>query len=88
MIYEYFPLNKIRSVPNGVTAFRRDPTPNVLVLITWTENLVENNDKARIFAHELAAFISQDQPDVSASEGLGYSNYGTTGLDHQVMLLF
>ncbi|KAF9459412.1 hypothetical protein BDZ94DRAFT_1268376 [Collybia nuda] len=75
IIYEYFPLGKIRSIPNGTTAFRRDPTNAVLISITWEKNLVENNEKARAFAHEFAAIISGGQTEVSASEGLGYSNY-------------
>ncbi|RDB18319.1 6-hydroxy-D-nicotine oxidase [Hypsizygus marmoreus] len=74
IVYEYYPLAKIMSVPPGTTAFRRDSTPTVLVVVSWKENTVENNDVARGLAAELGRLITAGEK-VTESQSLGYSNY-------------
>ncbi|GLB44343.1 putative oxygen-dependent FAD-linked oxidoreductase family protein [Lyophyllum shimeji] len=73
--FEYFPLDKITSVPKGTTAFRRDPTPSVLILNMWKENTEENTQRGRRVAHELADIIAGGQAGVTAAQKMGYANY-------------
>jgi len=80
VIFEYFPLAKIASVPNGTTAFRRDPTPSVMVAILWKTNSAENSDLARTLAYDIAAVIKGGQSEITASQSLGYSNYDPEGV--------
>ncbi|KAH0579527.1 hypothetical protein H2248_002381 [Termitomyces sp. 'cryptogamus'] len=75
ILFEYFPLAKINAVSSNSTAFRRDPTSSVLVLMNWKENTEENAERGRIVAHELANFIVDGQQGVSPTQILGYSNY-------------
>ncbi|KAF8060169.1 hypothetical protein FPV67DRAFT_1674133 [Lyophyllum atratum] len=75
LAFEYFPLGKISSVPQGTTAFRRDPTPSVLVLNLWKENTVENTERGRAIAHELAQIVTGGQSGVSETQSMGYGNY-------------
>ncbi|KAF5378483.1 hypothetical protein D9615_007138 [Tricholomella constricta] len=75
IIFEYFPLGKITSVPPGTTAFRRDPTPAALVIGFWQENTEANTERARALAHELSRIVTGDQTGVTATQKMGYSNY-------------
>jgi len=76
VIYEYFPLGKVCSVPAGTTSFRRDSTPGVLIGIMWKENTENNADVARSCAHELAQIITGAHPELTDVQSQGYSNYG------------
>lgn len=80
VIYEYFPLSKIRSVPNGLSAFRRDPTPSILITTMWADNTTDLTDHARAIAYELAGIITGGQSDITSTQTLGYSNYGKSHL--------
>ncbi|KAF5378484.1 hypothetical protein D9615_007137 [Tricholomella constricta] len=75
VVFEYFPLGKISSVPQGTTAFRRDPTPSVLVVGLWQEDSEANTERGRTLSHELARIVSSGQSGVTETQTLGYSNY-------------
>lgn len=76
ILFEYFPLAKISAVPLDSTAFRRDPTASILVLVMWNEDTKENSDRARDVAYELAEVVVEGQQGVSSTQSMGYSNYG------------
>ena len=76
VVYEYFPLGKVCSVPAGTTAFRRDATPGVLIGVVWKENSEKNAEVARNCAHELAQIVTGAQPGLTDVQSQGYSNYG------------
>lgn len=77
VVFEYLPLAKIMSVPAGTTAFRRDATPTILIVIVWKELTEENADHARGYAHELVKIATGGgQSEVTAAQSLGYGNYG------------
>ena len=86
-LLEYFPLAKITSVPQGVTAFQRTEDSNAVILISWTAAAVPgtpealdlseaekgNTNDARELAKELAGILLSGQ---GKEVGLGYLNYG------------
>jgi Berberine and berberine like len=76
ILYEYFPRQKINSVPRDATAFRRELVPNALVILTWDHKAGDRMEGARQLANELANVVLGVQSDVTPSEALGYSNYG------------
>ncbi|KAG6848905.1 hypothetical protein H0H93_012976 [Arthromyces matolae] len=78
VLFEYLPLGKISTVPSAQTAFRRDPTPSILVLGIWQEDTQANTDRGRTVAHELGRIISEGQEGVTSTQVHGYSNYGTS----------
>ncbi|KAG6918723.1 hypothetical protein DXG01_012208 [Tephrocybe rancida] len=87
VVFEYLPLSKISAVPAGTTAFRRDPTPSVLVLGIWKEDTEENTERGRKVAHELASIVAGGQEGVTEAQSLGYSNYdaeAVSGEKHSV----
>lgn len=71
LILEYLPLSNITSVPADATAFRREPTPNVLALTHWKENSPENTARARSVSGEILSLVTAAAP----NQKLGYSNY-------------
>ncbi|RDB18318.1 6-hydroxy-D-nicotine oxidase [Hypsizygus marmoreus] len=75
VLYEYFPLGKIGAVSQGVTAFRRDPVPGVVVGTLWKEDSAEIAERARRATHELTTLLTEGQSDADRSQALGYSNY-------------
>ncbi|KAG6864200.1 hypothetical protein C0991_011625 [Blastosporella zonata] len=75
MLFEYLPLSKISDVPANATAFRRDPTPSILVLGIWKTDTEANTERGRKVAHELAQIVKGGQDDMTETESLGYSNY-------------
>ncbi|KAG6889276.1 hypothetical protein C0992_005800 [Termitomyces sp. T32_za158] len=75
ILFEYFTLAKISAVPTDSTAFRRDPTASILVLVMWKEDTKENSDRAKSVAHELADLVVEGQHGVSPTQIMGYSNY-------------
>lgn len=81
VVYEYFPLGKVCSVPAGTTAFRRDATPGVLVVIVWKENTNQNTEMARSSSHKLAEILAGAQPELTNVQRQGYSNYGAYSSD-------
>ncbi|KAG6864277.1 hypothetical protein C0993_009051, partial [Termitomyces sp. T159_Od127] len=75
ILFEYLPLAKIGAVPSDRTAFRRDPTASILVLVIWKEDTKENSDRGKSVAHELAELVVEGQQGVSPTQIMGYSNY-------------
>lgn len=84
VLFEYFPLSKINSVPNGVTAFLRHPTPGVLILVAWEQDSETDNDmsmamveSARTLSNELCDIIGKTatQDGVTNIQKFGYTNY-------------
>jgi len=73
VLFEYFPLGKINSVPSGATAFRRSSDPSILIAMGWKGISEENTERARALVYEFIK-ISQGEK-VEASQRLGYTNY-------------
>jgi len=76
ILYEYFPRQKVESVPRDATAFRRELVPNALVILSWDHKARDCLEEARQLANELASTVIGVQTDITPSEALGYSNYG------------
>jgi len=74
LVFDYFPLAKINSVPNGRTAFRRASASNVLIMSIWKNDTAENLEQGRNVAYELSDIISKGQSGIT--ENVGYGNYG------------
>jgi hypothetical protein len=69
ILLEYWPLEKIMSVPTGDSALHRVPHHNVLITQAWGEENAEVLKSAQETAREFGKQLSQD--------GLiGYGNYG------------
>jgi hypothetical protein len=75
LVFDYFPLAKINSVPNGKTAFRRTSGSNVLIISTWLNDTIENLNYGSNAVSELSNIISKGQSEFS--QNVGYGNYGT-----------
>ncbi|PPR02442.1 hypothetical protein CVT24_001991 [Panaeolus cyanescens] len=73
LLFEYFPLTKIKSIAAGETAFRREDALNIAVLLMWDPSEDRTNE-ARPFAHELCETVVSGQK-MSDTEILGYTNY-------------
>ena len=67
MILEYVPNDKINSIPEDVTPYRRNLPGNALILVQWKDHTPEKQAAARQATHDLATLM----PD-----GEGYGNYG------------
>lgn len=67
MILEYLPNDKINSIPEDATPYRRNLPGNALILVNWKEHTPEKQEAARQTTHDLATLM----PD-----GEGYGNYG------------
>lgn len=88
MLFEYFPLKKINSIPRSETAFRRDSTPTVCISFQWDTTASagidlgagerENVNKARGWARGIAEILLAGQADgaLSETEKFAYANYG------------
>ncbi|KAF9457383.1 hypothetical protein BDZ94DRAFT_1202781 [Collybia nuda] len=74
LLIEYFPHTKITSVDKSLTAFRRDPTNNVVVEFMWHEDKEEKTEQVREWAHEVARIIIDGQNGLTGTLGLGYAN--------------
>lgn len=77
-IYEWWPLQKLMSVPAEKTVFHRHPNPNCLVLMGWPgeTNSEEKVEEARGYAHEVADLVVTGLIDMADPENRGYNNYG------------
>ena len=76
IILEHFPLRKIHAVPSNATAFRRESTTNVLVVLVWKDHTPENDLIAKEYARDIVDILGRGQSALTTSESLGYSNYG------------
>lgn len=78
ILYEYFPLKKINSVPREETAFRRVTTPSILIGINWkpappdlVDGETENTAAARKIARELVDILQNRE----GKPEFGYPNF-------------
>ncbi|TFK28951.1 FAD-binding domain-containing protein [Coprinopsis marcescibilis] len=73
-LHEYFNLDKVNTVSDSVTAFRRGLDPGVLIVLSWDSDVsAEKTDKARAFANEIVEIVARGQDGQASS----YSNYET-----------
>lgn len=79
ILYEYFPLKNINSVPREETAFRRVTTPSILIGINWkpappdlVDGETENTAAARKIARELVDILQNRE----GKPEFGYPNFG------------
>jgi hypothetical protein len=77
VIYEYFPLQKINSVPVDSTAFRRQLDPNILITFAW-EGEEDRSGQARGLVNEIVNVVVGE--DTSNPARNGYTNYGASSL--------
>jgi hypothetical protein len=75
---EFIPFNKVRSIPNGTSAFQRPKFNNGIALMTWKNNTPENLALARGLSQEFASIIADGQREYLGEVGQGYGNYGTS----------
>ena len=75
---EYLPLQKVASVPRGATAYRRAPTPNIMIMIAWVNDGKDSVDKAREHGNAIVDILVGTQAD--NEQRLGYANYGASVL--------
>ena len=75
LIYEYYPLQKMISVPNGKAAFLRRPYGNMGTVVYWKNDTPENNEYGRKAAFELTSIVSEGQL-ASSKEMTCYGNFG------------
>lgn len=83
VLFEYYPTNKIMSVPQGETAFQRKPFSNVMFTSLWKDDTPESLEFARTCAREFTGKLEQRE------EGLAgvYGNYGDFAL-HALLKVF
>ena len=75
-LFEYFPVTKVNSVPNGATPFCRYPGYNVLSVTRWEHDTLDNYKYGRDTTRELTSIISKGQGELAGYENTGYGNYG------------
>jgi Berberine and berberine like len=85
MMFEYYPLSKFSTVPDEETAFRRDPTSSVLILVEWKQDADTYSEsapmveKAKALAHELCDVMvgnGKTRDGATNVRNTGYGNYG------------
>lgn len=79
MVFEYFTLSKIDSVPNGQTAYVRNPgAANVLTNVNWEQDTPDNFKYGMEGARELSNIILAGQTGLTEAQNAGfqYGNYG------------
>ena len=75
ILFEFLPLDKINSVPNGTTAFYRRPFNNMGSIVYWTGDGPEKTAYARETCHLLTSLVRESQPEV-CRELTAYGNIG------------
>lgn len=73
---EFWPFEKIRSVPNGTCAFYRPKFNHGVVFVTWKNNTSENLALARRVGRDLASIVATGQEEYIGKAEPGYGNYG------------
>ena len=73
ILQEYFPLQKINSVPNGNMAFVRTGNRNVGIAAEWKKESHENTAYGRNSVHEVAKLLGATKGET------GYGNWGKWG---------
>jgi hypothetical protein len=74
---EFWPFDKVRTVPNGTCAFNRPKYNHGVVFVTWKDNTPENLVLARTVGRELASIVANGQREYVGQAEQGYGNYGT-----------
>ncbi|TCD62945.1 hypothetical protein EIP91_006208 [Steccherinum ochraceum] len=65
-VLEYFPHNKINSLPADSAPYRRDLTGNTLIIVQWQDDTPEKSRKAKEIVYAVADVLPK---------GEGYGNY-------------
>jgi hypothetical protein len=84
IVFEYLDLSKVLTVPQTATAFRRDPTMNVIIMMLWPgDEKLGNGSEVFKFAREQAKVCTRlvyetQAGKVTESQKLGYTNFGKT----------
>ena len=76
VLFEYFPLAKINSVPTSATASRRDLLPNVLVVLKWSGDSPDRSDEAKTIVGNLVDILKRGKPDLQDGTFLGIASRG------------
>jgi hypothetical protein len=74
-IFEFLPLGKINSMPNGTAAFYRRPFCNMVAAFYWNDDTPEKAAFARETSRLLAKLVRESQPE-ACRELTGYGNVG------------
>jgi hypothetical protein len=75
LVFEYFPLTKIQSVPNDATAFPRAVAPNVLANVAWKHDTPDNLKQGRDAVNELTGILAKGQAELPGIDYTAYGNY-------------
>ncbi|KAG5651067.1 hypothetical protein H0H81_010002 [Sphagnurus paluster] len=73
LMLEYVPIGKVISVPQNVTAFRRDSAPLAVILILWTKDAEGATEHARSIARDLSRTVAGGE--LTQLQNFGYANY-------------
>jgi hypothetical protein len=82
MLFEFLPLGKINSVPNGTAAFYRRPFNNMGGVVYWNDDTPEKTAFGRETCHLLTKLVRESQPEV-CRELTAYGNIGRSFADSQ-----
>ncbi|ETW78593.1 hypothetical protein HETIRDRAFT_419847 [Heterobasidion irregulare TC 32-1] len=74
-IYEFFPVNKVLSVPTEATAYVRRPRLSTMVLVRWDNDGSDKLADVRLAATELTNLALSAENKVPPAENTGYGNY-------------
>jgi hypothetical protein len=75
MNFEYFPMDKVMSVPDEDTAFLRKRFASALCIVRWDDDSVENFEFGREAAHAMTGIAAAAEESGSTDPHF-YSNYG------------
>ncbi|KAH8118528.1 FAD-binding domain-containing protein [Phellopilus nigrolimitatus] len=76
VVFEYFPLDKINSVPNDAMAFNnRSKEKNILSTCSWGDHTPENQSIGRDKVYAITDLIANFEEDEEAAKTRAYGNY-------------
>ena len=76
VLFEYFSLEKVNSVPVPATAFRRDLTSNILMQLIWDGKYPERTGEARVVMKDMVDMVLTAQGMLGDGAQTAYTNYG------------
>jgi hypothetical protein len=80
VLLEYFPLQKVCSIPKNATPYNRSPYPSVMIMFRWSDDQPNDLEFARSSANELLEIVTEGNVDLPKSDrgtpGYTYPNYG------------
>ena len=76
VIFEYIPLNKSKTVPNGTMAFHRSGKATVLAMLKWDNAIRDRSQEAQGIGREICGSIVGDKSRLNDPSSFGYGNYG------------